>query len=674
MIFASTGLILEREPPQWGDFLGYVVLWVQNAGAVAALGLFIFMLAQLVRRRHPLAGIDDRSSSGRAGGLASLGVGLASLSFLGYLFIAFIGIANVSGGALANLIPRAGQRQGLSLGDYLLALSGGLALVLALTPMFLNMLRLRWGRIWALARLSLKEAVRSRVVLVFGAMAVVFLFADWFVPYKAEDQVRNYVRVVYWSIMPLFLMMAGLLGALSIPADIKNQSIHTIVTKPVEKFEIVLGRFLGYAVLLTTGLAVISVLSLVYVIRGINEDAAKESFKARVPVFGDLGFVGSKGDSVGREFDYRRYISGPNPQQQNAPRQFAVWSFADVPSDLATRDGPSRFEFTFDIFRLSKGEENKGLFCTFTFVDGNMSIEQVNGLVTGTLNDERNRLQTEAGKERDRQREKAKGDPAALEKVEGEYLARLSAMPAEIIQNFRVYEAAGIEVTDYHTQSVEVPAAFFKMLADGKGGKIAAGAPAMRVLVSVDQAREAQMLGAARRDFYLLAAERPFWQNFLKGIVGMWCTFMLVLGVAIACSTYLSGIISWLCTMFLFLSGMFNEYFQQLAENRMEGGGPSEAVFRLATRHTLNAPLDASPTVSVLKGTDLFFSWWLRRLLNLIPDVNRFDLHHYVANGFDISWTQILLLDNVIMLIGYLVPWAILAFYLMKFREVANPN
>ena len=76
----------------------------------------------------------------------------------------------------------------------------------------------------------------------------------------------------------------------------------------------------------------------------------------------------------------------------------------------------------------------------------------------------------------------------------------------------------------------------------------------MRVFVSVDVAREAQMVGVAQQDFYLLAHERPFWLNFLKGIVGMWCTHMLVLGISLACSTYLSSVISFLGTMFLFVA------------------------------------------------------------------------------------------------------------------------
>jgi hypothetical protein len=195
----------------------------------------------------------------------------------------------------------------------------------------------------------------------------------------------------------------------------------------------------------------------------------------------------------------------------------------------------------------------------------------------------------------------------------------------------------------------------------------------MNVLVNVDRISVQQMLGVARRDFYLLADDRSFEINFLKGIVGMWCTFMLILGVGIACSTYLSGVISWLCTMFLFGAGLFSDYIQQLAEGKSVGGGPLESAYRLMTHAPLATSIDPGPTATILLGTDDVYRWVLRRFLNLIPDVNRQDLHQYVANGFDIAWTQ-LLVDNILPVACYLVPWAILAFYLMKFREIANPT
>jgi hypothetical protein len=649
MLFAA--LILEREPLQWTQLMSASHLWLQNAGAVAGLGLAIWVFANLLHRQKPFVNLLADAPRPLVRPLSRVLALLTTVSLLGFLAAGFIALSGSYGArGMERWLPRAGRDE-LTRGDYILSAAGLCALLVALTPLFLGLGRLRFRRIWALARLSIKEAIRSRVVLVFAFMALVFLFADWFVPYRPEDQVRNYVRVVYWSITPLFLMMAGLLGSFSIPNDIKSQSIHTVVTKPVEKFEIVLGRFLGYALLLSAGLALITVLSLVYVARGVTEQAEEESFKARVPVFGKLEFYGTrsreKGESVGREWEYRGYISGPQLGKDSMPRQFAVWSFDSIPAELANREGEVTFEFTFDIFRLSKGEENKDIPCTFTFVQGDLPPAQVN--------DNLAKIREERG------RRIGDTNTAQLEQ--------------ELIEKYGVHEVPGVPVTDYHTQSVTVPAALFRRIFAAPHD--ASNDPTqLKVLVSVDAdpLRQPQMLGMARRDLYLLADERPFWQNFFKGVVGMWCTHMLVLGVAVACSTYLSALISWLCTMFLFGAGMCTNYLQQLSENLIPGGGPAEAFFRVATSRVQAVQLDQSPATAMLQGTDQVFNWVLRRILNLIPDVNRFDLHPYVANGFDVPFTSVLVIDNLIPLVGYLLPWAIVAYYLMKYREIANPT
>jgi hypothetical protein len=54
----------------------------------------------------------------------------------------------------------------------------------------------------------------------------------------------------------------------------------------------------------------------------------------------------------------------------------------------------------------------------------------------------------------------------------------------------------------------------------------------------------------------------------------------------------------------------------------------------------------------------------------MIPDVDRMDLTNFVAEGFDISGMQLLLTG--IMLVGYLLPWLLLAYYLIRSREVAS--
>jgi hypothetical protein len=136
----------------------------------------------------------------------------------------------------------------------------------------------------------------------------------------------------------------------------------------------------------------------------------------------------------------------------------------------------------------------------------------------------------------------------------------------------------------------------------------------------------------------------------------------------------LSSVISLLVTMFLYICGLLRDYLKEIAELRVEGGGPSQSALRIFTKMSPAAQLESSPTTSILRVFDSFFSWWIGRILNLIPDINRHDLDQYVASGFDIGWTDLLLLDNALPLVGYLAPWAILAYYLMKYREIANPQ
>ena len=72
----------------------------------------------------------------------------------------------------------------------------------------------------------------------------------------------------------------------------------------------------------------------------------------------------------------------------------------------------------------------------------------------------------------------------------------------------------------------------------------------------------------------------------------------------------------------------------------------------------------------VAYGSDDVFRWVVHQLLHVIPDVDRFDLTRFVAEGFNIGNSQLLI--DFLMLAGYLLPWAVLAYYLMKWREVAS--
>ena len=128
-------------------------------------------------------------------------------------------------------------------------------------------------RITAIAGLSIKEALRRRVILVtFGIFAGALLFGGWFMNAGSDNPDQIYVNFVLWGTQLLILLMGMLISAFSLPEDIKNKTIYTIVTKPVRATEIVIGRIFGFGILATSLLALMALISFAFVWRGLSHD------------------------------------------------------------------------------------------------------------------------------------------------------------------------------------------------------------------------------------------------------------------------------------------------------------------------------------------------------------------------------------------------------------------
>lgn len=655
MLFAS--LIIERDPLELDELPAALASWLRDAGLIAAVGLVIWGLAYLLQRP---AWARHRQPSARAT------LFLAAASGAAVLYALFL---------LLLLVPPTPTSPLYAFRErWCLPTAGALALLAVLLPILLDLFgRIRWRRIWALARVSVKEARSKGILWVALIIPLIYLYADWYlVSPRLETQLSQRVKMVYFSLTVLFVLSAVLLGSFNIPNDVRNQTIQTIVTKPVERYEIVLGRFIGYALLLLAELLVLTGLSLFYVTRGLPEEAKTESYHARVPVFAtQMGFSGTKGESVGREWDYRKYISGAG-LQPGAPKQYAVWQFHRLPGAFADPTGPIPLEFSFDIFRTTKGDEKvQGVYCSFFLADGRWSVPEVEERAA-KADAERNQRVDELNRTLPR----LPGKGEAAREREHKRKEKLAEINAELAGKHGVHVAAGVVAVDYHTQSLAVPGALFKKLyADQGKGQDVTPSPAMQILVTLEKNSGPQLLGAARRDLYILAGDNSFHINFLKGSLGLWFTTCLVLGIALACSTYLSGIISMLTTVFLCGAGLFRDYITSLIAGTSAGGGPFESAYRLGNRQAPAVQLERGSTVvGILQQLDQGFLWYLRLVLKIVPDVTRYDLTAYVANGFDISWAQLLFADSLLPLLGYLVPCGILAYYLMNSREIANPT
>jgi ABC-type transport system involved in multi-copper enzyme maturation permease subunit len=612
-------LVLEREPLTLADVPDLLISWTQAVGGFAAVGLIIWLVATSIQL------LELTKKGERLHGYPLLAAVFGLIYFFGF---ALYGIALVTHAESVTSSP---------IIEYLKTIGGASAIVIVLLPFARDLVRWRWRRILAIARLSAIEVWRRKVYLIFLALLTVMLFGDWFLPHKPENQLRNYVEVVYLSMALLLVLTMAVLASFSIPADIRHQTIHTVVTKPVERFEIVLGRFLGYTFVMSVTLGGLTLVSLLWVVtHGVHPDAEFESYRARVPLYGTLDFRGRQpkfeGERVGREWDYRRYIAGgPNSPQR------AVWDFRTLPSRLDER-GDVPCEFAFDIFRTRRPERfGQGVSCTFTFVTRAWHPARL----------------------AEYQRSRKELEERSPRPTEAEIAEQLAA-------RYGIFEYRSKEIHDYHTLGFSVPVGLFR------NARAAVpqddGDPLVRVEVKCET--PSQFIGVAKRDLYLLNAEGYFGINYFKGMVGLWCLLCLTTGLAVACSTYLSGVISLMCVLFFILLGLVRTFAVDVATGKSEGGGPLESMYRITTGMNPVTELERTPTTQVATALDEAYRWFMRGFINVIPDIEAYDLTDYVAEGFDIQPVDLGL--RGLMLFGYLLPWAVLAFYLIKSREVAS--
>jgi hypothetical protein len=108
------------------------------------------------------------------------------------------------------------------------------------------------ARIWAIAKMTLLEARRRKVFTILLLFGVALLSSVMFFP-SVEDMDSRLRLIEVWSLRAsaLFTAIVGLfLAGFSLPTDFEQKRIYMIVTKPVSKSSVFLGRYLGYVLLL----------------------------------------------------------------------------------------------------------------------------------------------------------------------------------------------------------------------------------------------------------------------------------------------------------------------------------------------------------------------------------------------------------------------------------------
>ena len=109
-----------------------------------------------------------------------------------------------------------------------------------------------FGRIWAIAVNTFREAIRSRVLYGIGVMAALLTALGAAIGSMSLHEEARVARDVSVAGVSFFGMITAVyLGVSMLYAEIQKKTIHTILAKPIERHEFVLGKYLGMVISLT---------------------------------------------------------------------------------------------------------------------------------------------------------------------------------------------------------------------------------------------------------------------------------------------------------------------------------------------------------------------------------------------------------------------------------------
>jgi Cu-processing system permease protein len=132
------------------------------------------------------------------------------------------------------------------------------------------------GRIWAIALNTFREAARIRVLYGGALVAAAAILAARILGTMAIREEARAARDIGLALISLFgSLTAIVLGVLLLYNEIQRRTIHAIVCKPIERWEFVVGKYVGMVLVLSSLVAMLAGATAVMLIwEGQGVDAA----------------------------------------------------------------------------------------------------------------------------------------------------------------------------------------------------------------------------------------------------------------------------------------------------------------------------------------------------------------------------------------------------------------
>jgi len=536
-------------------------------------------------------------------------------------------------------------------------------------------------RTFAVAKLAVQEAIRNKILVGFGIFLLLLLIAGMFLDVQNSNPARVYLSFVLTSTNYLVLLMALLLSAFSLPNDVKNRTIYTVVTKPVRASEIVLGRTLGFVAVGTTMLLMMGIISYFFVTWSLNhdhgvdvatvtEETGKDGKVVRITgqttmdhhhrhTFElDANGKGRTNTVQGHWHEVERTADG---KFRVGPPQGHLIARAPIYGDLKIydRDGKlgkginvgNEWEYRGYIEGGTPGVQTKAN-AVWTF-SGVTKEKYPNGLPlelnlrvfrTFKADIERGVLGELVIRNPNPEAPVKRSGPIVFESKE--FVADRRVIPLEL--NSEIGGAAGAGKVD-----------LFKDLVD-KG----------EVQVELRCVDPAQYFGVAEPDVYLRPGDASFEANFGKAYLSIWLQMLLVTGFGVTFSTFLSGPVALMASISAIVLGFFGQFIRDIATGAQHGGGPIESFIRIITQQNVMTDMEINTILlTIIKGMDGVLMHLLQAATYILPDYTQFDTTEFVASGYNIFGS--LVGQQLVMALVYFTAVSIAGYFFLKTREIA---
>lgn len=530
-------------------------------------------------------------------------------------------------------------------------------------------------RILAISRLAVHEAIRKRVIVSFAVFVLLLLFGGWFLDNDSTHPAQLYLSFVLTSSTYLVLGLAMFLSAFSLPTDIKNRTIFTVVTKPVRPHEIILGRIAGFVFVGTVLLFFMGVVSYFFVVRGVNHDHSIRTEEVVEDKKNDLWM----GETSVEDFHRHTFVVDENgngrtdeerghshPVQKTGTAQAGRYTVGSPDGELRARVPVyGKLSFLDRNGLVADRGLNVGKEWTYrSYIEGN-TLNTAIWTFEGITEEKYSKvLPLEMNIRVFRTN---KGD--IVNKIKGRVFLYNPDPNAKI----RRSQPIDFEASEFSLASLKIRHEDLKYQdPNGEIRKLDLFkdlAPDGKLEVWVRCREHAQFFGMAQADVYLLAPESTFAWNFTKSFIGVWLQMVLVTLFGVLFSSFLSGVVAFKATLAHLLLGMFTG----IAVGTTVGPtiGPLESAIRNVKQEGEVTELSVPEfTKRIVKTFDQGYLNVLKAGTRKLPPYPEFNTVEKVARGYNISGA--LIIRHCLITLAYFFVISLGASFILKTRELAT--